>query len=87
MRATHGYRNPNFLSKLKEVGFSHILVLLYLRAVNGCVVQPKYGTEFLDIGNIFRTVQDWVLKVSIHAGFSSGTAGNARIFVVNYFLE
>ena len=51
------------------------------------MVQPKHGTEFSDIGTIFRTVQDWVLKVDIQVGFGSGTAGNARIFIVNCFLE
>ena len=49
------------------------------------MVQPKHETEFSDIGTVFRTVQDWALKVSIWAGFGSGTAGNAGIFVVNYF--
>ena len=51
------------------------------------MVQPKHGTEFSNIGTIFRTVQDWVLKVSIWAGFGSGTIGNVGIFVVNCFLE
>ena len=49
------------------------------------MVQPKHGIEFSDIGIFFRTVQDWVLKVGIRACFGSGTVGNARIFVVNYF--
>ena len=49
------------------------------------MVQPKHRTEFSDIGTVFRTVQDWVLKVRIQAGFGSGTAENAGIFVVNYF--
>ena len=51
------------------------------------MVQPKHGIEFSDIGTVFRTVQDWVLKVGIRASFGSGTVGNAGIFVVNYFLE
>ena len=51
------------------------------------MVQPKHGTEFSDIRTVFRTVQDWVLKVGIRAGFGSGTAGNAGIFVVNYFSK
>ena len=51
------------------------------------MVQPKHGTEFLDIRTIFRAVQDCVLKVGILAVFGSGKAGNARIFVVNCFLE
>ena len=51
------------------------------------MVQSKHGTEFLDIGTIFWTVQDWVLKVGIRAGFGSRTIGNAGIFVVNYFSE
>ena len=51
------------------------------------MVQPKHGTEFLDIGTVFRTVQDWVLKVDFRVGFGSGTAGNAWIFVVNSFSE
>ena len=37
------------------------------------MVQPKQGTKFLDIGTVFRTIQDWVLKVGIRAGFGSGT--------------
>ena len=93
-RATRGYRNPSFSSQLQDVGvFSYtgssspILVPLYIRAVNGRVVQPKHGTGFSDIGIIFRTVQDWVLKVGIWAGFGSRTVGNARIFVANYFSK
>ena len=50
------------------------------------MVQPKHGTEFLDIGTVFQTVQGWVLKVGIWVGFGSETAGNARIFVVNGFF-
>ena len=49
------------------------------------MVQPKHGTEFLDIRTVFRTVQDWVLKVGIRVGFGSGTVGNAVIFVVHCF--
>ena len=45
------------------------------------MVQPKHETEFSDIGTDFYTVQDWVLKVGIQAGFGSGTAGNSGIFV------
>ena len=48
---------------------------------------PKHGTEFSDIGTIFRTVQDWVLNVGIGAGFGSGTAGNTGIFIVNCFSK
>ena len=66
---------------------SPILVPFDFRAVNDCVVQPKHGTEFLDIGTIFRTVQNWVLKVGIQVGFVSGTTGNTGIFVVNCFLQ
>ena len=51
------------------------------------MVQPKHGTEFFDIGTLFRTVQDWVLKVGIWAGFHFEIVGNARIFVVNYFSK
>ena len=51
------------------------------------MVQPNHGTEFSDYGTIFQIVQDWVLKVGIRAGFGSGTARNARSFVVNYFSE
>ena len=51
------------------------------------MVQPKHGIEFSDIGTIFRTIQDWVLKVGIQAGFGSRMARNAGIFVVNYFSE
>ena len=51
------------------------------------MVQPKHGTEFLDIGIVLPTVHDWVLKVGIRAGFGSGTVGNAGIFVVNCFSK
>ena len=51
------------------------------------MVQSKHRTEFSDIGTVFWTVQDWVLKVGIWASFGSRTAGNAEIFVVSYFLE
>ena len=51
------------------------------------MVQPKHGTEFSDIGTVFRTVQDWVLKVDIRIGFGFETARNARIFVVNCFSK
>ena len=51
------------------------------------MVQPKHEIEFSDIGTIFRTIQDWVLKVDILADFGSRTAGKAEIFVVNYFSE
>ena len=48
---------------------------------------PNHGTEFLDIEIIFWTVQDWVLKVDIRAGFGSGTVGKCMMdFVVNCFL-
>ena len=68
-------------------GFSPILVPLYLRAVNGRVVHPKHETEFSDIGTVFWTVQDWILKASLQASFGSGTARNAGIFVVNCFSK
>ena len=55
--------------------------------MNGRVVQPKHGTEFSNIGTIFRIVQDWVLKVSIQVNFDSGTARNVGIFVVNCLSE
>ena len=51
------------------------------------MVQPKHGTEFSDIGTVFRTVKDWVLKAGIWAGFGSRTVGNEEIFVMNYFSE
>ena len=51
------------------------------------MVQPKHEIEFLDNGTVFRTIQGWVLKVCIRAGFGSKMVGNARIFVINYFLE
>ena len=39
----------------QKIGFSPILVLLNLRVVNGRVVQPQpYGTEFSDVGTVFR---------------------------------
>ena len=48
---------------------------------------PNHGTEFSDIRTIFQTVQDWVLKVSILAGFGFRTVGKCMLdFVVNYFL-
>ena len=49
------------------------------------MVQPKHWTEFLDIGTVFRTIQDWVLKVGIRADFGSETAGNARILLLTVF--
>ena len=49
------------------------------------MVQPKHRAGFSEIGTVFLIVQDYVLKVSIWAGFGSGTVGNAGIFVVNYF--
>ena len=51
------------------------------------MVQPKHRTKFSNIGTVFRTVQDWVLKVGIRADFGSGTTRNVGIFVVNYFSE
>ena len=48
---------------------------------------PNHWTEFSDIMTIFRTVQDWVLKVSILAGFGFSTVGKCTLdFFVNYFL-
>ena len=55
-RATRGYRNPSFSSKLQEVGVFSYTGSSLLRAINGHVVQPKYRTEFLDIRIVFRTV-------------------------------
>ena len=47
---------------------------------------PNHETEFSDIGTIFRTGQDWVLKVGIWADFGSGTVGKCMLdFVVNCF--
>ena len=47
---------------------------------------PNHGTAFLDIWTVFQIVQDWVLKVGIRAGFSSGAVGKCMWdFVVNYF--
>ena len=40
--------------KQKEVGFSPTLVPLNLRPANGRVVQPNHGTEFSDVGIVFR---------------------------------
>ena len=51
-------KNKRFGTTLQEIGFSPTLVPLYLRVVNGCVVQPKHGTEFSDIGTVFRIFQD-----------------------------
>ena len=46
----------------------------------------NHGTEFSDIGTVFRTVQDWVLKVGIRAGFGSETIRKCMVdFVVNCF--
>ena len=37
-------------------------------------------------GIVFRTVQDWVLKVCIRAGLGSWRVGKCMLdFVVNYF--
>ena len=48
---------------------------------------PNNGTEFSDIETIFRTVQDWVLKVGIQADFGSRTIEKCMLdFVVNCFL-
>ena len=35
---------------------------------------PNHGTEFSDIGTVFRAVQDWILKVGIRVDFGSGMA-------------
>ena len=49
---------------------------------------PNHGTEFSNIGTVFRTVHDWVLKVGILANFGSGTVGKCMLhFVVNCFSE
>ena len=46
----------------------------------------NHGTEFLDIGTIFWTIQDRVLKVSIQAGFGSETVRKCMLdCVVNCF--
>ena len=48
---------------------------------------PNHGTKFSDIGIVFHTVKDWVLKVNIRAGFGSGMVGKCMLdFVVNCFL-
>ena len=46
---------------------------------------PNHEIEFLDIGTIFRIVQDWVLKVDIPAGFGSGTVGKCMVDFVVFF--
>ena len=47
---------------------------------------PNHETEFSDIGTIFWTIQNWVLKVGIQAGFGSGTVGKCMVdYVVNCF--
>ena len=47
---------------------------------------PNHGTEFSNIGTVFRTIQDWILKVDIRAGFGSRTIGKCMLdFVVNCF--
>ena len=61
---------------IKEVGFSPTLVPLNLMAV---WFSPNHGIEFSNIETIFRTVEDWVLKVGIPAGFCSGTAGKCML--------
>ena len=48
---------------------------------------PNHGIEFSDIGNVFRIVQDWFLKVGIRVGFGSKMVGKCMLdFIVNYFL-
>ena len=74
-----------FVEAPRGWGFFPILVPLFLRDVNGRVVQPKHETKFSNIGTVFQTIQDWVLKVGIRVSFGSGTIGNAGIFVLNYF--
>ena len=47
---------------------------------------PNHETEFSDIGTVFRTIQDWVLKVGIRASFGSRTVEKCMLdFVVNCF--
>ena len=49
---------------------------------------PNHRTEFSDIGTIFLTVYDWVLKVGIRADFGSRTVGKCVLdFVVNGFRD
>ena len=46
----------------------------------------NHGNEFSDIETVFQTIQDWVLKVSIWAGFCSKMVGKCMLnFVMNYF--
>ena len=48
----------------------------------------NHGTEFLDIETIFWTIQDWVLKVSIQAGFGFETVEKCMLdCVVNCFQD
>ena len=49
---------------------------------------PNHGTKFSGIKTVFRTVQDWVLKVDIQASLGSETVGKCMLdFFVNYFLR
>ena len=48
---------------------------------------PNHGIEFLEIGTVFRTIQNWFLKVGIRAGFGSKTVRKCVLdFFVNCFL-
>ena len=48
---------------------------------------PNHGTEFSEIGTVFRTIQTWFLKVGICAGFGSRIVGKCVLsFFVNCFL-
>ena len=68
----HVFRRSELDCPRTKVGL-HNESYTYLRVINGHMVQPKQKTEFSDIGIVFRTTHDWVLKVGIRAGFSSGT--------------
>ena len=83
LKLVYSTRATSRCQKQQEVRFSLTLVPLNLMAV---WFSPNHGTKFSDIGTVFRTVQDRVLKVGIRADFGSGTVGKCMLdFVVNCF--
>ena len=53
-RATYGYRNPNFLSKLQEVGVLSYTGSFSLKGRKWLYgTAPNHKTKFSDIGTVF----------------------------------